>query len=251
MHGELNHAKFDNPSTTESGEPLERDTPVVTESRQTSERSPFKVGFSVSFGAVTLALLVVTAIENMDSIAPRLIPTIDKSAATVSGPRQQRFEPSALEAPAAPLGSSRLSEAPPIDDASEPDYEAENFAADFEDSLALPNENADGAQELALLPPISEPEPEIVQRTEAQLIRLPRPRYPMAARRQALRAQVRVKVLIGVDGNVKEVKLDGGPVGTGFDEAALAAAKDTRWMPATENEAFIETWTDLVIRFEP
>lgn len=233
-------------------------TPVEVEPEVTSGRDPFLVGFAISFGVASIAILWITVFNHKDSIVARLIPKAGESAVEVSEPPRQPSELSVTEAPAeqpepadieqstVSLESSRFTEAPPIENAPEFAFEVEDFTADFED-LDLPEE------EITPAPPVSrpEPEPKIVQRTEPLLIRLPRPRYPMAARRQALRAKVRVKVLIGVDGNVKEVKLAGKPVGTGFDEAALTAAKGTRWMPARENDEFIQTWEDLVIEFEP
>ncbi|MCH7667545.1 MAG: energy transducer TonB [Acidobacteria bacterium] len=236
-------------------------TPVEAEPEVTSRRDPFLVGFGMSFGVVSIAILWITVFNHKDSIVAGLIPKAGESAVEVSEPPRQPSELSVAETPAelpepadieqstVSLESSRFTEAQPIEKAPEFAPEVEDFTADFEDSFDLPEIE----EEITPAPPVSRPEPEpnIVQRTEPLLIRLPRPRYPMAARRQALRAKVRVKVLIGVDGDVKEVKLAGKPVGTGFDEAALTAAKGTRWMPVRENDEFIQTWEDLVIEFEP
>ena len=84
-----------------------------------------------------------------------------------------------------------------------------------------------------------------------RLIRPLSPRYPPIARR--LKRQAKVKILILVDefGKPAEVKLAGPEVGLGFDKAALAAARNGLWEPATKNGVKVKVWLDLIIDFKP
>ena len=59
-----------------------------------------------------------------------------------------------------------------------------------------------------------------------------------------------MRVLVGADGEVVEVETAGRKVGMGFDEAARAAARRSRWVPATDRGAPVETWVDLRFEFE-
>lgn len=60
--------------------------------------------------------------------------------------------------------------------------------------------------------------------------------YPPAAAEQGLTAQVTVELLIAPDGTVQEAKVVQ-PAGHGFDEAALAAARQLLFNPATQDGA--------------
>jgi TonB family protein len=77
-----------------------------------------------------------------------------------------------------------------------------------------------------------------------KLIAQPVPAYPQAARFARLSGTVKVQVVIGADGQVKEVKVVGGhPL---FVEATLEALK--RWKYAPSNS---ETTAALEFNFHP
>jgi periplasmic protein TonB len=77
------------------------------------------------------------------------------------------------------------------------------------------------------------------------------PDYPTAARRLEFEGRVELRVLIGIDGRVKQAELrktSGHPV---LDEAAMAhALKKWRFKPATEDGVPVESWTVVPITFE-
>ena len=75
-------------------------TPVEAEPEVTSGRDPFLVGFGVSFGAVSIAILWITVFNHKDAIVARLIPKAGESAVEVSEPPRQPSELSVTEAPA-------------------------------------------------------------------------------------------------------------------------------------------------------
>jgi len=87
--------------------------------------------------------------------------------------------------------------------------------------------------------------------TPAQLLRLNPPSYPAAARRLGLSATARVKVLISIRGKVREAQIVGPPLGSGFDRAALAAVRRSRWQPAIRDGEPVESWSTLTLEFQP
>jgi TonB family protein len=72
----------------------------------------------------------------------------------------------------------------------------------------------------------------------------PVPEYPVVARRAGLSGTVKVQVVIGADGQIKEVKVIGGhPL---FVDATLEALKKWRFAPSGS-----ETTTVLDFKFHP
>jgi TonB family protein len=89
-------------------------------------------------------------------------------------------------------------------------------------------------------PGISEPVP----------LDLPRYDYPAAARGSGRRANVRVGVLVDEEGKVLDAALrERDSSDLGFNEAALAAARKTRFQPATRDDLPGKMWTELIFEF--
>lgn len=83
-----------------------------------------------------------------------------------------------------------------------------------------------------------------------QRISVPTPTYPIAARRAGEEATVIVKVRVGKDGRVLEAQLASDKsFPFGLDDAALEAAREARYEPATRDGEPIEMWTSLVLSF--
>src|SRR5690349_6325864 len=59
--------------------------------------------------------------------------------------------------------------------------------------------------------------------------------YPPEALEQCLSARVEIEMVVGLDGHVSNLKVKGEPAGHGFDEAALAAAQQLTFAPATRD----------------
>ncbi len=77
-----------------------------------------------------------------------------------------------------------------------------------------------------------------------KLIAQPVPEYPQVARIARLSGTVKVQVVIGADGQIKEVKVVGGhPL---FVEATLEALKKWKYAPSNA-----ETSTNLEFNFHP
>jgi len=75
------------------------------------------------------------------------------------------------------------------------------------------------------------------------------PRYPEIAERLRREAAVEVRVWVGADGRVSRVEPVGPPVGYGFDEAALEAARRAVFVPGTVDGRPVQMETTLTIRF--
>jgi TonB family protein len=87
-----------------------------------------------------------------------------------------------------------------------------------------------------------------------QLLEAAAPEYPQAAAAQGLEAQVKVRIRIEADGSVSQAEVVEA-VGNGFDEAAVAAARQYRFKPAewdgVPGPIVVETVIHFVLQEEP
>lgn len=77
-----------------------------------------------------------------------------------------------------------------------------------------------------------------------------RPAYPEIARRQGVEGTVILSVKVLVDGRTGEVSVkrsSGDPL---LDEAAVTAARDWRFLPATQGSKPVDAWVDVPVKFE-
>ncbi|MES1243157.1 MAG: hypothetical protein ABUT39_16210 [Acidobacteriota bacterium] len=83
---------------------------------------------------------------------------------------------------------------------------------------------------------------------------LPRVRYPQAARGSGLKVDIHLDLLVDERGRVVEALVregdPGDPGELGFNEAAVQAALDTRFQPATRWDLPGRAWTELILEFE-
>jgi TonB family protein len=86
----------------------------------------------------------------------------------------------------------------------------------------------------------------------AEPLSVPEALYPAAARGSGLRTRVLVAALIDEKGSVAEARVKSGDTsGKGFNEAALAAVRGARFLPATRKGVAGRSWTELMIEFSP
>ncbi len=86
---------------------------------------------------------------------------------------------------------------------------------------------------------------------EPQLLVAPEPVYPEMAKKAGVTGTVWVKVLVDTEGKVRDaiiVKESG--VNAGFEEAALAAAKQRQYRPAMQNNQPVAVWVAYKVRFQ-
>jgi protein TonB len=72
--------------------------------------------------------------------------------------------------------------------------------------------------------------------------------YPEAARRDAVEADVRLRLLVGADGRVSRAKLVK-RAGRGFDQVALKLVKQFRFRPGTRGGNPVPTWIPWTYKF--
>ncbi|HKI85892.1 MAG TPA: TonB family protein, partial [Thermoanaerobaculia bacterium] len=77
------------------------------------------------------------------------------------------------------------------------------------------------------------------------------PVYPPVAKRFGKRATVVLSVLVDDTGRVQKTRLISKPASFGFDQAAMEAARQTRWEPATVHGIPVKTWVEIRVVFEP
>jgi eukaryotic-like serine/threonine-protein kinase len=74
--------------------------------------------------------------------------------------------------------------------------------------------------------------------------------YPAAAKGSGRKVTIRLAVLVDETGQVTDAQIrEGDKSGLGFEEAALAAAKKTRFFPATRDGIAGKMWTELLLDF--
>jgi TonB family protein len=77
---------------------------------------------------------------------------------------------------------------------------------------------------------------------------VPHPRYTEEARRNRVEGVVIMRVLVGADGSVKQVKITHG-LPDGLDEQAVQATYEMRFKPAMKDGKPVEFWLSMSIEF--
>jgi TonB family protein len=85
--------------------------------------------------------------------------------------------------------------------------------------------------------------------TAKSLIYQPRPTYPREAKKAGVQGTVRLEVVIGKDGKVRDVKLLSGP--PALAEAATKAVAQWRYEPSRLNGEPVEVVTEVSVNFPP
>jgi TonB family protein len=77
----------------------------------------------------------------------------------------------------------------------------------------------------------------------------PMPAYPDMARQAGVEGNVTLWLYIRADGTVADVQLYNSSGVGSLDQAAISAARNTRWTPARNNSVPVGVWTSLTYRF--
>jgi protein TonB len=86
--------------------------------------------------------------------------------------------------------------------------------------------------------------------TPPKLVTFAKPEYPPVARRLHVEGTVVVSVLVDENGNVIDTRLDQRVrQKVGINEAALEAARQAKYRPATKDGVRVKMWTTLKIPF--
>jgi TonB family protein len=91
--------------------------------------------------------------------------------------------------------------------------------------------------------------PEILRRDEAE--RLISLRYPLALQRAGVGGSVRLMFWVNHDGTPENINLREGSGYVSLNRAAMLAARELRFRPATRNGQAVGTWVEFEIHFVP
>lgn len=86
-------------------------------------------------------------------------------------------------------------------------------------------------------------------RAEADYLNNPKPSYPRLSKRMGEQGEVRLRVLVAVDGRVASVQLSRSSGFERLDEAAMESVKQWRFKPATQGDETLETWVEVPVKF--
>ena len=197
-------------------------------------------GVSVILHAVTLWMSRELKVEAYESTREQVVIQAEDIPET-----RQVQKPPPPPRPAVPIAteSEELAE----------DVTIETTDLDFDE---IPQEN------IAPPPPLSELLADTLLEEEAEIVpfyhvevppepiksSLIAPEYPDIARKAGMEGQVFLQLLVGVKGEVEQVKILKGP--EIFREAAIKAAKQFRFKPARQNDKPVRVWVSQVIRFD-
>ncbi|MGB5107416.1 MAG: TonB family protein [Candidatus Zixiibacteriota bacterium] len=82
-------------------------------------------------------------------------------------------------------------------------------------------------------------------------IDFPPAKYPEIARKAQIEGSVWIKVFVDANGTVLDVVAAKAPgTNAGFEEAAIAAARESKWRPAMQNKQPIAVWVTYEVRFK-
>lgn len=80
-------------------------------------------------------------------------------------------------------------------------------------------------------------------------INIPTPKYPELARKAGIEGNTVVKALVDIDGSIIEVKILKSSGNQMLDQAALVAAKKSKFTPAKQRDKFVRVYVSIPIKF--
>ncbi len=78
----------------------------------------------------------------------------------------------------------------------------------------------------------------------------PVPKYPELAKQAGIEGTTVVKMLVDIDGSVRDVKILKSSGNQMLDQSALAAAKQSKFTPAKQRDKFVRVWVSRPFRFK-
>jgi len=144
---------------------------------------------------------------------------------------------------------------PAPDDSIEVDYVvASQESLAIINSIGIIGDSAFAGQVIQVLPDLDDYIPSadsfIAVEETPQKLSAPPPVYPEIARKASLEGRVWLKLLIGKDGSVRDViVIQESGANAGFEEAAVAAAWQSKWRPAMQNKQPVTLWVTYEVRF--
>jgi protein TonB len=97
------------------------------------------------------------------------------------------------------------------------------------------------------------PEIEIVPYYKVEVkpkpISIPKPKYPELAKKAGIEGTTTVQALVDVDGSIREVKILKSSGNQLLDQAAITAARNSKFTPAKQRDKFVRVWVSIPIKF--
>lgn len=91
--------------------------------------------------------------------------------------------------------------------------------------------------------------PLVEARYDVSELENPRPAYPLVARKRGYQGRVVLRVFVTTAGDCGEVRLAKTSGYTALDNAAIAAVREWRFMPAHQGDEIKASWIDIPINF--
>ncbi|MBS4015218.1 MAG: TonB family protein [Candidatus Latescibacteria bacterium] len=88
-----------------------------------------------------------------------------------------------------------------------------------------------------------------VVEVKPQPISIPKPSYPDLARQAGVEGNVVVKALVDVDGTIIDAEILKSSGNNSLDQAALSAARDSRFSAAKQRDQFVRVWVSIPFKF--
>lgn len=208
------------------------------------ERHPVALGTAVAINAAAVAALLLVKGDYVP-VPPRIIDIINIPIEEPPPPEPAPIPPKA-ETPVAPPVPIPDPVVPIVDPIEPPIITAriDPYPIPVTTGLA----GGGGGQGVAKADPA--PPVLVAARVDPRYKRLLQPPYPPRLQRLEIEGRVVVKVLIGTDGRVKDVRIVYAD-DDGFADVTERQARDKwRFEPATRDGQPVESWKELVLRFE-
>lgn len=94
------------------------------------------------------------------------------------------------------------------------------------------------------------PEPVVAPRFDAAYLNNPAPSYPRAARRMGAQGTVLLRVHVTAAGTAQEVRLQKYSGSSALDDAAIAAVRQWRFVPAKRGDEAVAAWVQVPMVFK-
>ena len=178
------------------------------------------------------ALPPVLTVELSPEIPPQIVPPkpLPVDAPPVR-PAPQPLKPAVVRTPEPRVMREPIMTAPP----EAPPSPVAAVAQTVVPERPAPPPEAPRVQPAPVLAPVTPP------RSDAAYLNNPRPAYPLAARRRGDQGTVLIRVLVTAEGAAREVSLEKTSGHSSLDDAALAAVKSWRFVPARQGTQAIES----------
>jgi protein TonB len=157
-------------------------------------------------------------------------------------------EPVIKQRPMPPIVAVEKAPAPTTSEKVEP--RANQVAVATPSPAPAPAPAPDPAPAPVVVPVEAAPAPVLPPRFNAAYLNNPPPAYPASARRMGEEGKVLLRVYVTAEGTAGEVRIQNSSGSPLFDDAATAAVRQWRFVPARQGENAVAAWVQVPIVFK-